>query len=176
MHRGSVDHPQTGAQLATWTNSAEPASATLSNTAAGYTTLGGKFQFAAVAGAVTDYALFGFQVPVPSTLVITGITIDTWNTGAVAGATPTLLTWGIKANLTAVSLATATGNTVGIGAQIIPAAAVIGALANRLEKQFQTPIVCGPGRFIDVVLRMPIGLATGSQVIAGMFNFEGYFI
>lgn len=59
-------NPFTGAQLENHTNSTAPTSATLSNTAAGYTTLGGRFQFAAVAGAATDYALFGFQVPAGS--------------------------------------------------------------------------------------------------------------
>ena len=53
--------PVTQVQAAQWANSAAPASAALSNTAAGYATLGGLFQFAAVAGAATDYALFGFQ-------------------------------------------------------------------------------------------------------------------
>jgi len=52
--------------LANYANSAAPASATLSNTAAGYTTLGGQFQFAAVAGAETDYALFAYTVPAAS--------------------------------------------------------------------------------------------------------------
>jgi hypothetical protein len=176
MHRGIIDNPLTGAQLAAWANSAEPANATLSNTAAGYTTLGGKFQFAAVAGAATDYALFGFQVPAPATLVITGMSIDTWNVGAAVATTATLLTWGIKNNLTAVSLATATGNAIGVGAQVLPVATPIGGLANRLDRRFSSPIVCGPGRFIDVILRMPVGTATASQVIAGMINFEGYFI
>lgn len=176
MHRGIIDHPLTGAQLAAWANSAEPANATLSNTAAGYTTLGGKFQFAAVAGAATDYALFGFQVPAPATLVITGMAIDTWNVGAAVATTATLLTWGIKNNLTAVSLATATGNAIAVGAQALPVATPIGGLANRIDKRFSSPIVCGPGRFIDVILRMPVGTATASQVIAGMISFEGYFI
>jgi hypothetical protein len=177
LHRGIVDHPQTGTQLAQWVNSAEPASATLSNTAAGYTTLGGKFQFAAVAGAVTDYALFGFQVPAPATLVVTGVKIDTWNTGAAVATTTTLLTWGIKSNLTAVSLATATGNAIALGAQALAIGTAIGGLANNtIDKKFHSPIICGPGRFIDIILRMPIATATASQVIAGMISFEGYFI
>lgn len=176
MHRDATAHVQTGAQLAQWANSAEPASATLSNTAAGYTTLGGKFQFAAVAGALTDFALFGFQVPSPSTLMVTGIDIETWNTGAAVAGTPTLLTWGLMTNLTAVSLATATGARVGLGAQDLPVGAAIGARAQRLSKQFQTPVPCGPGRWLDIILRMPVGTATASQVIAGMVNIEGYFL
>ena len=176
QHRDAAKHPHTGAQLAQWANSAEPTSATLSNTAAGYTTLGGRFQFAAVAGAVTDYALFGFQVPSPSTLLITGIDIDTWNTGAAVATTPSLLTWGVATDLTAVSLATAGAARVGIGSQSLAVGAAAGANATRISKQFQTPLVTGPGRYVDIILRMPIGTATASQVIAGMVNIEGYFI
>lgn len=176
MHRDATANVLTGVQAAQFANSAEPASATLSNTAAGYTTLGGKFQFASVAGAVTDYALFGFQVPSPATLVVTGIDIEAWNTGAAVATTPTLLTWGLATNQTAVSLATAGAARVGIGAQDFAVGAAVGARAQRLSKQFQTPIVCGPGRYLDIILRMPIGTATASQIIAGMVNIEGYFI
>ena len=87
----------TQGQTANYVNSTVPASATLSNTAAGYTTLGGQFQFAAVAGAETDYALFAFQVPAASatvtgrTLVIQSIAIDTFNTVVAVATTATLL-------------------------------------------------------------------------------------
>ena len=175
-HRDAAKHPQTGVQTATFSNSAEPASATLSNTAAGYTTLGGKFQFAAVAGAATDYALFGFQVPSPSTLLITGIDIECWNTGAAVATTPTLLTWGVATDLTAVSLATANHARVGLGAQDFAVGAAVGARATRVSKSFNTPLVTGPGRYVDIILRMPVSTATASQVIAGMVNIEGYFL
>jgi hypothetical protein len=175
MNRGGIDNPHTGAQLAQWANSAEPASATLSNTAAGYTTLGGKFQFAAPAGAVTDFALFGFQVPTPANLFITGCEIETWNTGAAVATTPTLLTWALGVGSTAVSLATATVTRRGIGAQSLPIGAVVGAKAERISQQFRTPLFCGAGRFAHVILRIPVGTATASQVVAGMVNLEGYF-
>jgi hypothetical protein len=173
--RNSVQNPFTGAQLAAWANSAEPASAVLANATAGYATLGGKFQFAAVAGAVTDYALFGFQVPSPANLIITGVDIETWNTGAAVATTPTLLTWAVATGSTAVSLATATVNRVGLGAQSLPVGASIGAQAQRLSKTFSTPLCVSPGRFFQVILRMPVGTATASQIIAGMVNIEGYF-
>jgi hypothetical protein len=175
MDRNSSQNPFTGAQLAAWANSAEPTSATLSNTAAGYTTLGGKFQFAAVAGAATDYALFGFQVPAPGNLTITGVDIETWNIGAAVATTPTLLTWAIGTGSTAVSLATATVNRIGLGAQSLPVGAAIGSQAPRISKSFQTPLHVASGRFLHIILRMPVGTATASQVIAGMVNIEGYF-
>jgi hypothetical protein len=162
-------------QLAQFGNSVQPASATLSNTAASYATLGGKFQFAAPAGAVTDFALFGFNVPDPATLVVTSIDIESWNTGAAVATTATLLEWFVVENQAAVTLATATGR-VGIGAQSFPVGAAIGALGQRLSKQYQGGLVTGPGRFFVIGLRIPIGTATGSQIISGQVNIEGYFL
>jgi hypothetical protein len=116
MDRGMLTRADTAVQLPTWSNSAEPASLTLSNTAAGMATLGGKFQFAAVAGAATDYAIVGFQVPGSQSLFVTGVDIDAWNLGAAVATTPTVLTWGIAAGSSAVSLATATVMRMGLGA------------------------------------------------------------
>lgn len=173
LNRSVIENPFTGAQTAAWANSAEPASAALSNTAAGYATLGGKFQFAAVAGAVTDFALFGFQVPVPSNFVITGVDIEAWNTGAAVATTPTVLTWALGVGATAVSLAGVL-TRVGLGAQDFAIGAAVGARAVRLSKTFTTPLFCPSGRFIHIILRMPVGTATASQVVAGMVNIEGY--
>lgn len=176
MDRGMLARADTAAQLATWANSAEPASLTLSNTAAGMTTLGGKFQFAAVVGAATDYAIVGFQVPATQNLFVTGVDIDVWNLGAAVATTPTLLTWAIAAGSTAVSLATATVMRLGLGANALPIGTVIGGLADRrIQKQFQTPVFCAPGRFLHIILRMPVATNTASQVVAGMINIEGYF-
>lgn len=175
LGRGATENPFTGAQLQTWANSAEPANATLSNTAAGYATLGGKFQFAAPVGAVTDFALFGFQVPAPANMMITGVDIEAWNLGAAVATTPTLLTWALAYGAAAVTLASGTWSRVGLGVQAFPVGAAIGATAPRLSKAFQTPIPVASGRFINVILRIPVGTATASQVIAGMVNFEGYF-
>lgn len=175
MDRGHTSQAFTGVQLAQWTNSAAPANATLSNTAAGYTTLGGLFSFAAVAGAVTDYALFGFQVPVPANLIVTGVDIEVWNTGAAVATTPTLLAWSVGVGSTAVSLATATVMRRGLGVQSLPVATPIGGAATRLSKQFDTPLNVSAGRFLHLILRMPVATATASQVIQGMANFEGYF-
>lgn len=172
--RTSWENPFTGVQSVVWTNSAEPASLTLSNTAAGITTLGGKFQFAAVASAVTDYALIGYTVPAPATLVVTGIDIECWNTGAAVATTPSLLTWAAGFGATAVTLA-GTLVRVPLGAQSFPVGAAIGAIATRISKSFRTPISVGGGRFFHIILRMPVATNTGSQVIAGMINVEGYF-
>lgn len=171
--------PTAYTQLANYANSAAPASATLSNTAAGYTTLGGQFQWAAVAGAETDYALFGFQVPSPYTFYFTGIRISTWNMGAAAAATPTLLQWGLGFNSSAVSLATAAPYPPmrqAVGAQQLAASAAIGAaFAPDLIWQPAQPIPVQPGRFLHIILKSVVSAATASEIIRGTAAVSGYF-
>lgn len=175
------------AGLANYANSAAPASATLSNTAAGYTTLGGQFQFVGVAGAETDYALFAFQVPAATTavtgrnLVIRGVWIDTVNTGAANGATATVLQWSLGVGGTNVSLATADGTNTraravtSLGYQSFAPSAVIGAQATRIDVNLDAPLVCEPSSFVHVILKIPVGIVTASQIIRGVVGFNGYF-
>jgi hypothetical protein len=171
---GAPYNPVTFAQGAQWANSAAPASATLSNTAAGYATLGGLFQFAAVAGANTDYALFGFQAPTPYAFILDAIDIETWNTGAAVAGTPTLMVWAIGTDQGAVSLAGGIVR-VGLGAQSFPIGAAIGAKAERISQNFDTPLITNPGRFLTVILRMPVGTATASEIFQGLVNLRGRF-
>lgn len=172
---GASVNPLTGVQASNFTNSTAAVSAALSNTAAGYATLGGFFAFATVVGSATDYALFGFQVPVPYQLIITDITIDTYNDGAAVGTTASNLVWGIGINSTAVSLATAGMARRNLGNQTFPVAAGIGATAPALTRSFQTPLVVESGRFFHIILRLPIGTATATQVIRGNVDIGGYF-
>ncbi|WP_293862519.1 hypothetical protein [uncultured Alsobacter sp.] len=177
MGLGGEVLPTTFAQAAQWANSAAPSSAALSNTTPGYTTLGGLWQFAAVAGAATDYILFGFTVPSPYSFVCTGVTIDAYNTGAAVATTPSLLAWAVSPDQTAASLATANNRRVPLGAQSFAVGAAIGARADRVisEDFSNSPLVTNPGRILGLILRMPIGTATASQVIAGTALFKGYF-
>ena len=177
----------TQGSLANWANSAAPASATLSNTAAGYTTLGGQWQFAAVAGAETDYALFGFQVPVAAALahgkklVITGVRIDSINTVVAVATTATVLQWGIAVGATAVSLATAESATaksprrVPLGIQTFAVGAGVGAAAVPINAVLGSPMVAMPGEFVHVILKMPIGTATATEIFRGTVGVDGYW-
>lgn len=176
----------TQGQTANYVNSTVPASATLSNTAAGYTTLGGQFQFAAVAGAETDYALFAYQVPAATALVtgrtlhITGVSIDTINTVVAVATTPTVFQWAIGVGSTAVSLATAEGaatkapRRMSLGMQSLPIAAAVGAIATTVIANFE-PICVNAGEFVHIILRMPIGTATATEVFRGVVRIESYF-
>lgn len=182
--------PTTGAQSTNHTNSTSPSSATLSNTAAGYTTLGGRYQFAAVAGAVTDFALFGYQVPTSFRLIVTGVRISTCVEGAAIATTATRLDWAVGVNSTAVSLATADATTstpgtaprrIPIGAQGFPLVAPngpsqIGDCANDVSVDFTGgPLSVESGRFFHVILQVPVGTATASQVFRGTVTVVGRF-
>jgi hypothetical protein len=169
-------NPFSGAQLENHTNSTAPVSATLSNTAAGYTTLGGKFQFAAVAGAVTDYALFGFQVPAGSRFVCEGVTINTRNTGVAVATTASTLEWAMGFNSSAVSLATANIIRRQIGHQSFAIGAAAETIAPTLDVDFTTPEVVESGRFLHLILTLPVGTATASQILRGTVLVKGRFI
>lgn len=168
--------PFTGVQNENHTNSTAPTSATLSNTAAGYTTLGGRFQFAAVAGAVTDYALFGFTVPAGSRFLCEGIHIELYNTVVPVAVTPTIFEWAMGFNSSAVSLATANIIRRQVGVQNLQVGAAVGASATPIDVKFETPEVVESGRFLHVILNMPVGTATATEIFRGTVLIKGRFI
>jgi hypothetical protein len=170
-------NPFTGAQTENHTNSTAPLSATLANATAGYATLGGKYQFVTVAGSVTDYVLFGFQVPVGSRFLCESVTISARNEGAAVATTATELEWAMGFNSLGVSLAT--GNIVRKqipSQQVFPIAAVIGATVPNATMKFDTPEVTESGRFVSVILNLPVGTATAAQIIRGQVTINGRFI
>jgi hypothetical protein len=181
--RGSYQSPITAfLQTANHTNSTSPSSATLSNTAAGYTTLGGRWQFAAIAGAVTDYALFAFQVPAGYQLVVKQVNISSCNTGAADATTATVMDWFLGVNSSAVSLATTDSppaswapRRIPIGTQGYIVGAAIGSCAMNVVQIFDPPIVVDSQRFLHVGLQIPIGTATASEVFRGDVMIDGYF-
>jgi len=178
---GQAPGAQFGAQTANHGNSAAPSSASLSNTAAGYTTLGGRFQFAAVGGADTDYALFAYQVPATHRLVVDRIGISTVNTGAAVATTATILDWSLGINSTAVSLATTdSGDTFGprrlpLGMQSFIVGAAIGAAAADLVREFPAALLIEPSKYLHVILAMPVATGTALQIIRGDVAINGWF-
>jgi hypothetical protein len=186
----SAPDGQAAAQSANYANSAAPASATLSNTTAGYTTLGGQWQFAAVAGAETDYALFAYTNPagtaaIPAkTLVITGVRIDSFNTVVAVATTPTLLQWSIGVGGTAASLATVDSVTAGtrkartipLGTQTMVVGTPAGGMADKtIDVKFTTPLMVEAGTVCHIILKMPVATATATEVIRGTCLINGYF-
>ena len=188
-------------QTANWTNSSAPASATLSNTTAGYTTLGGQWQAAASATNETDWALFAYLVPQGTatapgkTLYITSIRIgETVVTGA-AGVNATSFFWaaavgsstlGSGTVATAVSLATAeavagvTTSTsprrVALGSQSFLAAAPIATQSPGFTVDFSSaPLVAQAGTYVHIILKQLNGAATASLVWRGTVTVVGYW-
>jgi hypothetical protein len=84
------------------------------------------------------------------------------------------MVWGIGLDQAAVSLA-GTIARVGLGAQSFPIGAAIGAKAERISQIFHTPLITSPGRFLAVILRMPVGTATAAQIFQGLVNLRGRF-
>lgn len=181
----------TGAITAGITNSAAPASATLSNTVAGYALPDGNFQWVAVAGAATDYALFAYQVPAGSAavrgqnLVIYGAVIELENAGAANSATvPTTVRFYLGTGSTAVSLATADNGTTGgraprrryLGSITIPINAVVGQIGDRtIRTNFAVPAIVEPGTFVHIIARITSGAATASQVVTGSAHLDKHY-
>lgn len=180
--RGAYQSPVTPfGQTANHANSTSPTSATLSNTAAGYTTLGGRYQFAAVAGAATDYALFAYQVPVGYQLVVHSIRIGAMNTGATVATSATVLDWAIGVNSSGVSLATTDGTgtwaprRIPVGMMGFKVGDLVGAEPPELEREFHVPLVVDSGRYLHIILQVPVGTATASEVFRGDVMINGYF-
>lgn len=183
MGRGAYQSPVSSfGSTANIANSSAPASITLSNTTPGNasTVLEGRYQFAMVAGGTTDYAIFGFQVPVGYQLIIPAIRITAMNTGAANAATPTILEWSLGVNSSAASLATADGagtwgpRRIALGLQGFLALAGIGQAAVDINST-TVDIVVDSGRFLHVILQIPVGAATGSQIIRGCVAFPGAY-
>lgn len=168
-------------------NSTVPATATLSNTAAGYTTLWGQFVFAAVAGAETDYALFAFLNTAPTTgitgrnLVIRGIWIDTWNQVVAVATTPTVMQWYAAVWSTAVSLATTDGaatrlpKRIYLGSQSFVVGAVVWASGWRVDCNLDAPLVVEPWTYLHIILKMPLGTATATETFRGNVGVNAYW-
>ena len=184
------------AQTAQWANSAAPATITLafpaSNTAAAYTTFGGLFVVNAPAGTENDALLFGFQVPADAVggmnrnLLIRGVRIRAVNIGAAVATTATVLQWGIAVGSSAVSLATAEVTTTAsavkgprrkaLGMQAFIVGAAIGTEAQEINCYFgDSPLFAEPGSFVQIILRVPVGTATASQVLRGTVDIDAQY-
>lgn len=183
--QGASGHTQ--GMTANNVNSTVPATATLSNTAAGYATLGGRFLFAAPAGAETDYALFAYLNPAPTTgitgrnLVIRGVWIETFNAVVAVATTPTVIEWSLGLGGTAVSLATAEAanarapRRLSLGSQSFLVGALAGANSERCDVNMDAPVVVEPGTYVHIIMRIPYGTATATELFRGCVGFNAYW-
>lgn len=168
-------------------NITAPAAATLANATAGYATLGGKFVFAAVGGLETDYALFAFLNPVPTTgitgrnLVVRGVWIDTYNAVVAVATTPTVLEWTAAVGSTAVTLLTVDTavaripKRINLGVQTFLVGALAGAAAPRIDVNLDAPLVVEPGSYFHIILRIPYGTATATELFRGQVGVNAFW-
>jgi hypothetical protein len=181
--RGLYQNPLTTfAATTNHTDSTSPSSLSLSNTVPGMTTMGGRYAFASISSAATDYVLDAFQCPTGFQMFVTRVRISAMVTGAANATTATTLDWGLGINSSAASLQTAdSGNTtwadrrIPIGMQGFVAAAAIGVPANDIDVSFDPPLVVDSARFFKVILQIPLMTATSSEVIRGDILINGYF-
>lgn len=116
-------------------------------------------------------------------LVIRGVRIDTMNLGAAVATTATVLQWGLGVGSTAVSLATADSATAGtraprrltLGVQSFAIGAAIGSVAAPVDVNLDAPLYVSAGTFVHVILKMPVGTATASQIIRGTVLINGFW-
>lgn len=179
----------TSAILANYANSAAPSAATLSNTAASYTTLGGQWTFTVPATAAeTDFALFAYTNPAGTatlpgkTLYITGIRIGEAFVSTVLSAHYHILQWGVGVASTAVSLATTDAaatvapRKVLLGSQAFAASAAVGTAAAGFQVDFSSaPLVVPAGTFAHIIMRDISNAATATGALRGTVTVIGYF-
>ena len=160
-------------------NAAAPGTVTASNTASGYTTLGGEFAAAATASSENVLSLFGFTIPTPYTFYLTRVYIQPPIVLGATIGTRTNLQWFIAYNASSTNLSTATGLIrVPIpGQQAAAAAAAIGAIFSGVQADLQlsSPIACLPGTVLHIGYKCWSGAATASLVFRGAVFVDGYY-
>jgi hypothetical protein len=186
--QGAGGMPQ--GSTANYPNNVAPSSITLSNTAAGYATLGGQWQFVAIAGGETDYIVFGYQSPPPGvaltgrSLFLTGVCISSIVTGAAVATTAMVFQWSIAVGSNTVTLvgaadgaATKIPRRKTLGLQAWPIGAAIGAMPNPPEvvRNFATPLVVNAGEYVQIILKIPIGTLNAAQILRGVCSVTGYW-
>jgi len=165
----------------------------LANTTAEYVKLGGRFLFASIAGAVTDYIVFGLQAGataaanVPGkTLYIRGIHISTMvgnqaSAVAVSATTPSTLQWFIGVGSSSATLAQAEGTAtkapriLDLGMQYFPTSSPIGFAPPDLDIQFYYPLMCEALCFVHVGVCIPVGATTANQDFQGTVIIDGVY-
>jgi hypothetical protein len=166
----------------------------ISQTASIATGLGGQAGIVAnVAGA--DGLITAFQVPTGGinqtarNLYITGVRINAVNLGAAVATTASILQWSLAYGATGVtipslaqgesaSFTTGTAKAyrrVPLGIQSWIVGAAIGAAAEAIVINFDTPVVVAPGEWVATVAKFLVGTATASQVIWTTSTINGYY-
>jgi hypothetical protein len=188
--RTVVENPvSTFVQTPQWSNSAAPATCTLSNTTACYGTgiLGGMFVLTVgVAGAVTDYDIFAYQVPSGFDMYVTGVSVPQYYVSTAITAAP-VHQWAVAINSSAASLATTdaaagsgTAQTwsprrLALGTTTVATTAGSVSTPAPVWIPFNPPLLVHGGRFFHLILRQPVCASCAAGVISGTWTVSGYF-
>lgn len=98
--------------------------------------------------------------------------------------TATTLEWSLGVNSTAVSLATADAiaatptsapRRLSLGRQSFAIGAAAEFCTTDVVRTFASPISVESGRFIHIILQMPVGTATATEIFRGTVTVDGYW-
>jgi hypothetical protein len=184
---------QSGATLGTtaiFSNGATPTAAVPTNTTAALATgLGGIFLETDTLAVGTDGIVMSYQVPAGTaslpgrSLYIQSLRIETFvSTVLVSGGYVGM--WGLTFGATAVSQATAEAATAkaprrvgpfGLHSVAAAAAALTIVTPTSIQVDFETPIFCEQGSFIQLIRRKQSGTAPSSGVLTHVVTVNGYW-
>ena len=176
-------HPQTGVSITAIDHGVSAVTLT-SNTSPATTKMGGDVTLPTTAAATTVFPVFSYVTPTGFRAVITGVHISCASFGAATTATPEIFQWYIATGDTATSLATTdngTDNTataarlIPIGQSTFPISTSIGQSANDVDIVFQTPLVSETLKYTHIVLSIPVGTATASELYKCQVAINGFW-
>lgn len=179
----STLNPSTGVATS---NSGSTVFATLTNnTPPAYSTLGGKYQWKAVAGSLTNtYPVFAYQVPAGYTLYIKSVFITM---GSLVTKPTTSIyhawDWSLGVNSSGSSLATTEAPPSTYAPKLIPLGiATIQGIAQYsmqitpIKMEFTSPVPCLATRYCHITVQIPYGTVSSTMVHRGVVAIDGYFI
>jgi hypothetical protein len=123
-----------------------------------------------------------YLVPVGSTLMIRGVSVNTFNAVVAVATTASVMVWGIGVGSSADTLA-GTEDLVGVkirraiplGIQSFPVGAAVGALAEPIDVNFDAPLCIHGGEYVSFFYKMIVGTATATETFRGTIMVNGYF-
>ena len=181
--RNINSHPQTGVSITAIDHGVSAVTLT-SNTSPATTKMGGDVTLPTTAAATTVFPVFSYVTPTGFRAVITGVHISCASFGAATTTTPEIFQWYIATGDTATSLATTdngTDNTataarlIPIGQSTFPISTSIGQSANDVDIVFPTPLVSETLKYTHIVLSIPVGTATASELYKCQVAINGFW-
>jgi len=64
---------------------------------------------------------------------------------------------------------------IGLGSQSFLVGALAGANSERCDVNLDAPVVCEPGTYFHIILKVPYGTATATELFRGSVGVNGYW-